>query len=84
MIIPGFIGGRMVKFVEEITLALGESQSFYHFYDNRILPSHVDADMAKKEGARSRACSPPLASLIALFAVRAAADAPAVGGGVQG
>ena len=28
-----------------------ESQNFYHFHDNRVLPSHVDADLAAKEGA---------------------------------
>jgi len=27
-----------------------ESQNFYHFHDNRVLPSHVDADLATKEG----------------------------------
>ncbi len=30
-----------------------ESQNFYHFHDNRVLPSHVDADLATKEGAPS-------------------------------
>lgn len=28
-----------------------ESQNFYHFHDNRVLPSHVDEIIANKEGA---------------------------------
>lgn len=28
-----------------------ESQNFYHFHDNRVLPSHVDESIATKEGA---------------------------------
>lgn len=51
MIIPGHIGGRMVKYVEEITVTPKESDNFYHYFDNRVLPSHVDAELAKKEGA---------------------------------
>jgi nitrate reductase (NAD(P)H) len=50
MIIPGHIGGRMVKYVEEITVTPVESDNFYHYHDNRVLPSHVDAELAKKEG----------------------------------
>lgn len=50
MIIPGHIGGRMVKYVEEITVTPKESDNFYHYFDNRVLPSHVDAELAKKEG----------------------------------
>lgn len=50
MIIPGFIGGRMVKFLEEITVTENESDNFYHFHDNRVMPPHVDEELAKKEG----------------------------------
>lgn len=50
MIIPGFIGGRMVKFLEEITVTEKESDNFYHFHDNRVMPPHVDEELAKKEG----------------------------------
>ncbi len=91
IIIPGFIGGRMVKWLSEITVTevragrrggaaepraatpptparspllpaepsaspslrapQTESQNFYHFMDNRVLPSHVDEALAKAEGA---------------------------------
>jgi len=48
-------GGRMVKWLEEITVTEGESDNFYHFHDNRVLPSHVNEVLAKAEGARPRA-----------------------------
>lgn len=50
IIIPGYIGGRMIKFIERITVADKESDNFYHYMDNRVLPSHVDAETATKEG----------------------------------
>lgn len=50
MIIPGFIGGRMVKWLKRIMVTSGESDSHYHYNDNRVLPSHVDADTANSEG----------------------------------
>lgn len=50
MIIPGFIGGRMVKWLSEITVTKNESNNFYHYHDNRVLPPHVDETLAKEEG----------------------------------
>lgn len=50
MIIPGFIGGRMVKWLKKIEVTSKESNNFYHFHDNRVLPSHVDTEKAKSEG----------------------------------
>ena len=52
VIIPGFIGGRMIKWIEEITVTAEESKNYYHFHDNRILPSHVDAETATRDGER--------------------------------
>ncbi|RAL38745.1 hypothetical protein DM860_013426 [Cuscuta australis] len=49
MIIPGFIGGRMVKWLKRIIVTTQESESYYHYMDNRVLPSHVDAELAKAE-----------------------------------
>lgn len=40
----------MVKWLEEITVTEGESSNFYHFHDNRVLPSHVTEALAKSEG----------------------------------
>ncbi|KAI8463380.1 MAG: nitrate reductase [Monoraphidium minutum] len=50
IIIPGFIGGRMVKWLSEITVTEKESDNHYHFMDNRVLPPHVDEELANKEG----------------------------------
>ena len=50
MIIPGYIGGRMIKYIEKITVSDKESDNHYHYMDNRVLPSHVDAETATKEG----------------------------------
>jgi nitrate reductase (NAD(P)H) len=49
MIIPGLVGGRMVKWLGRVTVSDTASQNHYHFYDNRILPPHVDAALAEKE-----------------------------------
>jgi DMSO/TMAO reductase YedYZ molybdopterin-dependent catalytic subunit len=50
VLIPGYIGGRMVKWLEEIEVTGEESNNFYHFNDNRVLPSDVDAEKATEEG----------------------------------
>ncbi|KAG6736723.1 hypothetical protein POTOM_060388 [Populus tomentosa] len=50
MIIPGFIGGRMVKWLKRIIVTSVESDNYYHYKDNRVLPSHVDAELANAEG----------------------------------
>merc|ERR1719353_2667384 len=50
LIIPGFIGGRMVKWLTDIQVTEKESTNYYHFFDNRVLPSHVDAEKATAEG----------------------------------
>ena len=49
IIIPGFIGGRMIKWLTNIDLLDNQSQDYYHFYDNRVLPPFVDAERAKAE-----------------------------------
>nr|AHM76763.1 nitrate reductase [Morus alba]AHM76764.1 nitrate reductase [Morus alba] len=49
MIIPGFIGGRMVKWLKRIVVTTQESDYYYHYKDNRVLPSHVDAELANAE-----------------------------------
>ncbi|CAL4967210.1 unnamed protein product [Urochloa decumbens] len=49
VIVPGFIGGRMVKWLKRIIVASSESESYYHYRDNRVLQSHVDAELANAE-----------------------------------
>ncbi|KXS10851.1 molybdopterin binding oxidoreductase [Gonapodya prolifera JEL478] len=41
VIIPGWIGGRMVKWLSKVTVSESESDSTYHFEDNRVLPPNV-------------------------------------------
>eukprot|EP00250_Pteridium_aquilinum_P021635 c25184_g2_i1 orf=2-1099(-) len=50
MIIPGHIGGRMVKWLKRIIVTSKESDSYYHYKDNRVLPSHVDSETSNAEG----------------------------------
>lgn len=49
VIIPGYIGGRMIKWLTNIDILSTVSQDYYHFYDNRVLPPFVDAERAKTE-----------------------------------
>lgn len=41
VIIPGYVGGRCVKWLAKIWVSNKENDSYYHLYDNRILPSFV-------------------------------------------
>ncbi|KAJ1543165.1 hypothetical protein HK405_009471 [Cladochytrium tenue] len=41
VIIPGWIGGRMVKWLGRITISDKETESTYHFEDNRVLPPNI-------------------------------------------
>ena len=50
MIIPGYIGGRMIKWLSKIEVTAEPSNNFYHFRDNRILPPHVTPEIADSEG----------------------------------
>ncbi len=47
----------MVKWLAEVSVAPEESQNFYHFHDNRVLPPGVDQEKAKAEGTASHVCS---------------------------
>ncbi|XP_022990801.1 nitrate reductase [NADH]-like [Cucurbita maxima] len=49
MIMPGFIGGKMVKWLKRIIVTTKESESYYYLMDNKVFPSHVDAELADKE-----------------------------------
>lgn len=50
VIIPGWIGGRMVKWLCKIVVSATPSDNFYHFNDNRIMPPEIDAERAAAEG----------------------------------
>lgn len=44
LIIPGYIGGRMIKWLKEINVIEHETKNHYHYHDNRILPPHITAE----------------------------------------
>jgi len=44
LIIPGYIGGRMIKWLKEINVIDHETKNHYHYHDNRILPPHITAE----------------------------------------
>ncbi|KAJ3345537.1 hypothetical protein HDU83_003955 [Entophlyctis luteolus] len=51
VIVPGFIGGRMVKWLNKISVSSKETSSVYHYMDNRVLPPPaVSAEVAEAEG----------------------------------
>jgi len=44
LIIPGYIGGRMIKWLAQINVIPHETKNHYHYHDNRILPPHITAE----------------------------------------
>ena len=49
LVVPGQIGGRMVKWLDRIEVSDEESQHYLHFMDNKVLPTQVTADQARQE-----------------------------------
>eukprot|EP00166_Cyanidium_caldarium_P000953 ctg_1425.g442 len=49
LLVPGWVGGRMVKWLARVEVSENESDNHYHIYDNRILPPHVDKEKADAE-----------------------------------
>ncbi|KAK4066872.1 hypothetical protein Trihar35433_7299 [Trichoderma harzianum] len=49
LVVPGQIGGRMVKWLQRIEVSDCESQHYLHFFDNKLLPTTVTADQARNE-----------------------------------
>ncbi|KAK5405207.1 hypothetical protein LTR06_008902 [Exophiala xenobiotica] len=47
LLIPGFVGGRSVKWLARIWISDEENQSYYHIWDNRVLPAFI----IEKDGA---------------------------------
>ena len=41
LLIPGFVGGRCVKWLHRIWVSEKENDSHYHIWDNRVLPSFI-------------------------------------------
>lgn len=50
LLIPGFVGGRCVKWLQRIWVSEKENDSYYHIWDNRVLPGFIrdmDSDFAE-------------------------------------
>lgn len=41
LMIPGYVGGRCVKWLKRIWISYHENDSHYHIWDNRVLPAFV-------------------------------------------
>lgn len=41
LMIPGYVGGRCVKWLSKIWTSEKENDSYYHIWDNRVLPSFI-------------------------------------------
>ncbi|KAL0943404.1 nitrate reductase [Colletotrichum truncatum] len=41
LIVPGYVGGRNVKWLKRIWISEKENDSHYHIWDNRVLPSFI-------------------------------------------
>jgi len=41
LLMPGYIGGRMIKWVSTISVTQEEGDNHYHIYDNRVFPKHI-------------------------------------------
>lgn len=50
LLLPGWVGGRSVKWLAKIWITDHENQSHYHIWDNRVLPSFV----TEKDGEFAR------------------------------
>ena len=40
LILPGLVGGRMVKWLTKISFSDKPSDNWYHKHDNKVLPSN--------------------------------------------
>lgn len=50
LVIPGFVGGRNVKWLKSIHVEDHESESWYHWHDNKVLPPYVTSGNAESDG----------------------------------
>ncbi|CAJ1956071.1 unnamed protein product [Cylindrotheca closterium] len=50
LIIPGYIGGRMIKWLSKINVLPHETHNHYHYWDNKYLPPQITAERAAREG----------------------------------
>ena len=41
LVVPGYVGGRCVKWLQRIWVSDKENDSHFHIWDNRVLPSFI-------------------------------------------
>jgi DMSO/TMAO reductase YedYZ molybdopterin-dependent catalytic subunit len=53
LLMPGYIGGRMIKWLSTISVTEeeGDVHSHYHWFDNRVFPKHIDSKEKATEEA---------------------------------
>jgi nitrate reductase (NAD(P)H) len=49
LLVPGFIGGRSIKWLGKVKMSSSESESWYHYFDNRLPPPNVDQEVVKHD-----------------------------------
>jgi len=50
LLMPGYIGGRMIKWLTKMSVTREEGENHYHIYDNRVFPKHISSkDVATAE-----------------------------------
>lgn len=49
IVVPGMIGGRSVKWLKRIIISDQPSTNHYHYYDNKVMPTHVTPQIASSE-----------------------------------
>jgi len=62
LLIPGYIGGRMIKWLARISVTEAEGENHYHVYDNRVFPKHITS---KDEATKHKIWIPPTRSTTA-------------------
>lgn len=48
-VLPGIIGGRSVKWLKKLVISETHSTNWYHYYDNKVLPTMVTNKMAAEQ-----------------------------------
>jgi nitrate reductase (NAD(P)H) len=54
VILPGHIGGRTIKWLTKVEVTEAESDNWYHYYDNRVFPSHITTPEAAEDAGAWR------------------------------
>lgn len=49
VIIPGYIGGRSVKWLKRLIITDKPSENWYHIFDNRVLPNMLTVEMVDRD-----------------------------------